>query len=362
MKILYKYITKNFIKIFLFTTITFAFIGIITELFREMDFYMKYKTSIYLMLFHTVSNMPWWLMQALPISTILALLFSLGNLSRRNEMTAIKAAGINMWKIIVLFMILSFIIGIGDFTVREFIIPKTSTYNEMISKELIQKKKSEYKTEFSNLIIFIPNNSRLIIEYLNINKKIIKNIVMEKYNNKFIIERLILAKTGIFKNGTWILENGVLRNFNNGFWKEIYFKIYDLGLHMNPYNMAVQNVKYDTMNIRTFKKYVAHLRLFGQIGVKKRHASIALNVRYAIFFSYIVVMIIGIPFTLGPGKKMNKILSFIFIMFIIFIYWGMQAITKSLGNNFILSPFMAVWIPNFIFTIIGIYLIIKTRK
>ncbi|MDR3275232.1 MAG: LptF/LptG family permease [Endomicrobium sp.] len=362
MKILYKYIIKNFAKIFLFTTAVFALVGLITGLFEKMDFYMKHKAPPYLMLIHILSNLPWWLMQALPISTLLALLFSLGNLSKKNEITAIKSAGINIWWITALFIMLGFVIGLGDFSVREFIVPETSVYNEIISKELIQKEKITPKTEFSNLIVSTPNNKRFTIGYLDTYNKTMKNIVMEAYNDEFAIEYLVLAEMGVFEKGTWILKNGVMRNFDNNFWKEIYFENYDSNLHIKPEDMTIQNIKYDAMNTRAFKKYINQLRLFGQIGVKERYALIALNIRYAAVFSHIVVMMIGIPFTLGPGKKLNKILSFTLAMFAAFIYWGTQAITKSLGDNFTLSPFMASWIPNFIFTAIGVYLIVKTSK
>jgi lipopolysaccharide export system permease protein len=294
-------------------------------------------------------------MQALPIVTLLALLFSIGDLSKKNEITVMKAAGMNIWHIIMLLITLGLIIGLFDFFIREFVAPKTNLYREKIKKEKIKKEKS-------NLVVLLQNNTMLTIGYLNIEREIMEDIIIEKYDNELAIKYLILAKTGIWHNSSWNLKNGVIRYFNTSFWKEIYFKNYNSKIRIKPENMVIQKIRYNTMNIRTFKKHINKLRNFRQSGIEERSALIALNIRYAAVFTHVVVMMIGIPFALGVGGKLNKILNSTLALFSAFIYWGAQTIAKSLGENFVLSPVMAAWLPNFIFMTIGVYFLIKVRK
>jgi lipopolysaccharide export system permease protein len=359
MKILYRYIIKIFAKNFLFTTAATAVVGMISELLKQVSLYIDNKTPFCLILIHLFSYVPWWLIQAAPIATLLALLFSLGDLSKNNEIMAIKAAGINILRIIILFLIMGFVIGTGDFAVKELIVPKTSIYNEIIEKEKIKKEKIKTKTEFSDLIVPLLNNTRVTIDYLNTAKSVMKNITIEKYNDKFKIERLILAETGTWEDDSWLLKNGVIRNFNADFWNETHFEQYNSNIHIKPEDISIQDVNYNAMNMHALKKYINQLKMFGQIAVRER---IILNMRFASVFAYIVVMMIGIPFAIGFENRLNKILSFTFAMTIAFIYWGTQAITKSLGENLILSPFMAAWLPNLIFSAIGVYLLIKVKK
>jgi len=320
---------------------------------------MENKTGLIIIAQHLFSNIPWWIIQVLPVATLLALLFSLGELAKRNEITAMKAAGINLWKIITLFMIIGFIIGLGDFGARELIIPKTTYFNEIVKKEKIQKQEIAVKTEFSNLIVSLQNNARLSVGYLNTKEKIMKDIIIEKYSDNFILERLVLAPEGVWENKTWMLKDGVVRDFENDLWKEFYFKEYDSGIKLKPEDIALKKMRYEMMNTYDFQKYIKQLRIFGQTALKER---IALNIRYASVFSHLVVMMIGIPFALGLGNKLGKILSFTLALGAAFTYWGVQAITQSLGENYMLSPFMAAWLPNFIFFIIGIYLLVKVKK
>jgi lipopolysaccharide export system permease protein len=320
---------------------------------------MEYKAPFYTIILHLLSNFPEWLMQGLPIATLLALLFSLGNLSKNNEITAIKASGINLWNIIILFIIMGFIIGVGDFTVKELIIPKISSYNERIRKEVIKKEEIVIQTDFYNKIIPLKNNTRMTIGHLDTKAKTMKNIVIEKYDQNFAIKRLILAQTAIWENNSWILKNGIMRNFISNFWNEINFKSYIPNINISPIDMSIQDIRYDTMNIKQFKKYINQLKIFGQSVIKEK---VILNMRIASVFAHIVVMMVGIPFAINSSKRTSRILNFTLALAAAFMYWIVQAMTKTLGENLVLPLFAAVWLPNIIFLTAGICLLNNVRK
>ena len=359
MKILYSYISKKFLKIFFFTAFAFGFIVLISELFRQIGFYMENKTSFSIILQHLFSNIPWWIIQVLPVATLLALLFSLGDLAKKNEITAMKAAGINLWRMITMFLFLGFLIGLADLGAREFIVPKTTIFNEIIKKEKIQKEEIRAQTQFKNIIVSLPNNARLTVGNMDTEKKLMEDVIIEKYTEDFYIDRLVLAEEGVWKDKTWILNNGVIRDFNSDFWNEVYFKEYNSEIRLKPEEFAFRKMRYETMDTSQFKKYIYQLQMFGKTALKEK---IALQIRYSSIFCHFVVMMIGIPFALGIGNRFGKILSFTLALVASFIYWGVQAITQSLGENSILSPFMAAWLPNFIFFAVGIFLLARVKK
>jgi lipopolysaccharide export system permease protein len=360
-KILDKYIIRSFIKIFAFILAIFVFVVIMPDLLDKLDLYMRYKASIGLIFLHQISNLPEYLMQALPIVTLIAVLFSFSNLSQKNEITAIKAAGINIWRTIITFLIMGLIIGIGDFTIRETVVPKTSLYNSKVKKERIKKEKMLVKTDYYDQIIALPDNTRMTVGRLDTKAGIMKDIVMEKYNDAFAIEKLILAKEAVWENGSWVFRGGVVRKFDTSPWNETYFENYNACIRVTPKDLTVEPKanRYYALDVREFKKHINQLKTLGKNTVFPK---ILLHARFASIFSHIVVMMIAIPFAVGSERKLNKILSFIFAVCAALIYWCIQAITQSLGENLILSPIIAAWIPNIIFFIIGIYLLIKVKK
>jgi lipopolysaccharide export system permease protein len=264
-----------------------------------------------------------------------------------------------MWRIISIFLIVGFIIGFADLAFREFVVTKTAIYSKKIKTEKIKKEKEEVQTDFYNQIIALKNNLRVTVGHLNTKTNTMENVVLEIYNDDFELQKLVLAEEANWENGAWILKNGVSRGAESDFMDEIYFKTYDSNIYLTPEDIAFKDPPYDTMTTSDFEKYINRLGVFGKSSIK---AKIELNKRYAAVFSHIIVMIIGIPFAVGFGRKTNMIFNFLAALSVTFMYWATQAVTSSLGKNIIVSPFMAAWLPNFIFLVIGTYLLIKVRK
>lgn len=361
MSILYWYITKRFLKPLIFTSFAFGFIVLISEFFREMNFYMEQKTPFLTILQYLSLNLPWWIIQVFAVSVLLALLFSLGELAKRNEITAIKAAGINIWKVICLFMLLGFIIGVFDFSVREFVIPKIVVKAEYVRTVKIKKKKIDnIKSEHYNLIVSLPYNRRMSVAYLNIENKLMRDIIIDEYDDNFYLKDNIIAGHANYDGNQWVLQNGVERIFDdNHNWKEKYFDTKVLGITIPPEDFVIKDKRYELMDLKEFKEYIQKKQMLGKPTIKEQ---IVYQTRFANVFCHLIVMMIGIPFALGLGNKFGKIISFTFALIFSFIYWSVQAVCASLGENFILNVFLAAWLPNFIFAVIGILLFIKLKK
>jgi lipopolysaccharide export system permease protein len=361
MSIIYWYISKRFLKPLVFTSFAFGFIVLISEFFREMNFYMEQKTPFLVILQYLSLNLPWWIIQVFAVSVLLALLFSLGELAKRNEITAIKAAGINIWKIIALFMFLGFLIGVFDFSVREFVIPKIVVKAEYVRDVKIKKKKlNNIKSEHYNLIVSLPYNRRMSVTYLNIENKYMRDIIIDEYDDNFYLKDNIVAGQANYDGNQWILQNGVERIFDDHHsWKENYFDTKAIGITIPPEDFVIKDKRYELMNLKEFKEYIQKKQMLGKPTIKEQ---IVYQTRFANVFCHLIVMMIGIPFALGLGNKFGKIISFTFALIFSFIYWSVQAVCASLGENFILNVFLAAWLPNFIFAVIGILLFIKLKK
>ncbi|MDR0485984.1 MAG: LptF/LptG family permease [Elusimicrobiota bacterium] len=359
MKILYFYISKKFLKIFCFAVLGLMLTVFVSEAFFRAGFYLEYKVSLGNIIIHLITRVPWQTIPAFPIATLLALLFSLGDLSQKNEVTAMKAAGINIKRIVFLFIIIGFFIGLLDWGAREFIVPRSTYLHETIDKKL-RNQTIKIISQFADFIISPDKNIRISAKFLDVQQNYMENIIIEHYDGNFHIQKLLIAERAVWENGTWQLINGVERLFENNLWKQEtqVFSKYDSQIRLDPKDLSFEETRFASMTSKELKRYINQLNLFGNPALKAR---IELNLRYAMIFCHIIVMMAGIPFALSISNKTGKIISFTLALFCAFLFWGAQALSQSMAQNNIISPFMSAWLPNFIFITAGIFMLNKTR-
>jgi len=358
---IYTYISKQFLKPLVFFAFAFGFVVMISEFFREMSMYMELKTPFFTIIEYLLLSLPWWMIDVFAVSVLLALLFSLGELAKRNEIIALKASGVNLWRIISLFMILGFCIGIFDFSMREFVIPHTVVKAEYTKKVKIRKKKvDEVVNERRNIIVALPGNARMSVGYLNIKDGYMRDIIVDEYDNKYHLTKNIVVGEAFYKNGGWLLKHGVTRSFDDDKnWNEQYFESRVFTFAVKPEDLVIKDTRYEQMNLKTFKKYIQKKQMLGENTLKEE---IKYHSRFANVFCHIIVMMIGIPFALGLGNRFGKIISFTFALIFSFIYWAIQAVCMSLGENQVINVWLAAWLPNIMFGIVGIYLMSRIKK
>ncbi len=361
MTLLYRYLLKEFLKPLVFSTAAFGCLVLISEFFRELNFYLENKTPFLVVARLLALNLPWWTIQVLPVSVLLAVLFSLSQLARHGEINAIKAAGINLWRVIILFMLCGIGIGIVDTGLRELVIPRAVKAAELLKSEKIHHEKKSVEFEFRNIVVSLPDNGRMTVGYLNTKDMTIRSIVLDFFDRDFNLARQVVADQALWQpgKGTWRMNNGVTRIFEGGGWRESYFSSRNLKVAIKPSDFIIKRLRPEQMNTKEFREYIRH---FATLGIPSEKEQIQFHLRYASAFSHMVVMMIGIPFAVGLGSRHGKIISFTFALIFAFIYWGVQAVGQSLGQNHFVSPLAAAWLGNIIFGAFGAYLLSGVKK
>lgn len=359
MKLIYRYIIREFFKPLLFTSTVFGGLVLISEFFRELNFYLENKIPFSAIFAYLLYNLPWWIIQVLPVSVLLAVLFSLGQLAKQGEITAMKAAGINPWKLIWILSLCGLLIGISEVYLREKVIPLTVKKADFIRKEMIHKEPASAHTEFNNLVIALPDNGRMTILYLNAATNYMRQIVADYYDSNFKLIRQIAAQDAVWKKNIWTLNKCVERFFVNGNNKEQFFETKSIQLSFKPQDFVINRVRPEQMSAKEYLEYIKKLQ---NVGIPAEKDLFQFHLRWASVFSHMIVMLIGIPFALGLGSKHGKILSFTFALIFAFIYWGVQAVGQSLGENGIISPMLAAWSANILFGAVGLFFVGSIRK
>ena len=93
-RILQKYIAKEFAKPFIFTAILFAVVIQIGHLFDRLQVFIKEDVPIKIIVPYLFAMVPLWLVQALPMCTLIASVLTLGNMASSGELFCLRATSV----------------------------------------------------------------------------------------------------------------------------------------------------------------------------------------------------------------------------------------------------------------------------
>ena len=361
MRILTRYILNEFLKPFLLGVTAFASLLIISELFYQLHKWIDLGTPFLVCAEYLVWRIPEWLVQTFPVAVLLATLFSLGGLVRHNELTAMKASGISLYRILSPLLVLCLFLVMGSLLFSEVVVPYANQKVDYVYNVKVKHRKIRNYQQQDNLVIAGEQGRMYTIKFLDGEKKLMKGVSVDQFDKNSALINQIYAKEAVWKGNYWIFYEGVFRQFNHeqgGTIREEKFKERIFHLPERLDHFLRKQKKPGEMNYFELRDYIAKLT---KNGIPAINEKVALHSKISFPFSCFIIMLVGIPFALQTSRS-GKVRGFALSLFICFFYWQMFSVGKAIGENHILPPILAAWFANLIFGILGLVLISKVHK
>ncbi len=123
MRILDKYIVRQYISNFLTILLSFSVLFLIIDVFDRLPRILRYSNDIILISQFFLLRIPYLFVLTSPIVVLLAGLFLMSNLSKYNESIAIRAAGISILRMVSPLLILGLFMSVFIAYFGEYILP-----------------------------------------------------------------------------------------------------------------------------------------------------------------------------------------------------------------------------------------------
>ncbi len=359
MTIIRRYLLKAYLSSFSGAIFLFLCIGWLSQILDKLSAFAKPGVKLPLVLYYLALRTPQWLIQIMPVSVLLASLFSLGKLSGNQEITALRASGVSWGKIFSSFIGFAFLLSLSAIMVNEKVVPwsnakATYVYRVKINKEFIAS-----NLQAANLVVPGKNNSQLMINFLDAQEGIIRGLVINWYSPDYRLIRTIYAQESRWENNRWVLLNGIERLFDESGIKEKKFDRQETEITESPSDFLLITKKSEEMDFFQLKDYIKKLKVLGQPAAKEE---IQLYLKLSFPFINLIVIFLGLPFGILQRRSESRAVSFCISILISFIYWGMISVGQALGENRILPPLLAAWFGNLIFGLIGMAFLWKIKS
>lgn len=360
MKILDRYILQELLGPFLFGVVAFSSIFVGADvLFKLARFYTQNGVSLGIVSKLFFLSLPKIVVLTFPMSMLLASLLAFGRLSGNSEIVAMKAGGVNFYRLVTPVLILAFLVSCATFILNESIVPAANHLYEVTVKEAVEKEKLPQNQQ--NVIIRSMEENRLkrlfyAHEYDG-EKKELKKVSMQEFNGESKVEKIVTAERAVWEGNSWFFYQGIMYylkpdgkvNYTLAFNRE------RLNLSTEPKDVLGQQKEAEEMNIWELKQQIDLL--------ESQQADVnALLVnyhrRFAVPLASFIFTLIGAPLGLKPQRSGSSIGLGLSII-IIFIYYIILTVSGALGEGGALPPLLSAWLPNILIAISGIYLLHK---
>ena len=374
MKILHKYLLKEFFSFLIYCILAFLVIFILIDVVEKLDTLIDNKVGFNIIILYYAFSLPYIIILTIPVAMLLTTMFSLGRLVGDNEITAIKASGISLYKILIPLYTFAFFVGIIVMVFTEYVVPQTNRYREDIEKQGRNFRLTLSRNrEMDRAHIFLANGDGKIIYARNYNseREIASGVfIVEPYYNESEggvnesteyagIKKRIDAERMFYSNGVWSLENVEERTFTRDGETVVSYRFFPAPfITVEPSDFARIEIKPEEMNYFNLRNYIKTIRAKGG-DASEWLVDLYLKISFP-FVSFVIVFF-GAPMVAGSTKR-GKAASFGIALVICFIYYTLINACQILGRNGSLQPIVAAWFPNGLFFTVGLFMHFRAKK
>jgi lipopolysaccharide export system permease protein len=363
MRIIDRYLIKGFLGPLLFCIVLFCVLFVIIDVFNHLDEFIKYGVFPKIILSYYLYFLPSLLIQVIPISTLVAILYVLGHLNKHNEITALKASGVSTFHILSPYLFMGMLISFAVFLTNETIAPQSAITSRAIMDGLILKgKKNLGERAIKNVTLYGQNNRMIFAREYEITHQTLHDVVVLENDSSQILKAKLIAKKAKFDpdKNIWIFHDAMRYELNRRgemLGEPVYSDKLKLELPERPEDFVKEASEVEFMSAKQLRDYIQHM----EGSSKKLIRRLWVDFHYKVAFPFLsfIVILIGAPLALR-SERGSAMLGIGTSLVIVFAYYAIDSICLAMGKGGYLPVIVAAWVANLSFAIVGIYLIRKT--
>lgn len=357
MKLLDRYVIKNFLQAYIYCIAGFISIWLIFDVSDNISTFIDEHVAVFRVAQYYLTQVPQILVILLPVSLLLALLFCLGRMSRANEVVSMLTAGVSVPRVLLPLIIIGLLTVAGSTALNYELAPHADLARKTF---LANEQKIRRESTIEGQIFRNRTDLRTwFIQSFRRGRNVFDNIEVLQQDSQDNIVKNYMAQKAVYKpeTKTWDLENVKVVDYDKGgniTHEETMPSLTIEHWTETPFRLSSANVRAEYLSVPELWQYLHFNGDFPAtlLAPFKTH----LHYRLALPWTCMVVVFIAAP--LGIGFSRRGVLSSVAASII--LVFSMNFLTHlflALGEGFRIPAWEAAWTPNLIFAVIGLYLL-----
>jgi lipopolysaccharide export system permease protein len=352
LKILDSYIIKRFLTTYIYVVFIIVAIVVVVDYTEKADDFIEKKVRTSEIIFDYYLNfIPYWANYISPLMIFIATVFMTANMAAKTEIIAILSSGVSFMRFMRPYILGATVVALITFFMVGWFIPKANKTRLAFENKYI---KNQYYFNGRDIHLKIaPEVYAYLESYSNVSKTGFR-FTLEKIKGTKLLEKLSAEQ--IVWDSTkrkWKIEDYKIRKFNSKLHTLVRGTSIDSTLNMYPKDFESDYNLYETFTLNELDSYINQIKSRGSDGVETY--LIEKYQRYSSPFAVFILTIIGVILSarkarggVGIQIALGFVLAFVYIMFFV--------LSKGIAEKGGIPPLLAVWLPNLVFSAIGILL------
>ncbi len=359
MQIIDKYIFKQIFWGYILLLVVFILLHIIIDIFVQLSDILKNKTPLFFLLKYYLFFTPQMFLRTSPISFLIACLYSIGTLSKNNEIISLRTQGLSILSIAKIFIIFSVLVSFFSLFIEDKILPSSLAYLNTFNY-----KEKNTQRNISNFSFYASGGFIIFAKNFNPQKNLLTNVKIFIQDKEGNISKEIMADELVYKEGGWQAKNAYVYEISKNKLNLLaskFFKAKKIKISEKPADLSQSsNIEWANLSLKTLKKQINKFS-FWKEGKIINNLKTEFHKKISFSFSPLFLLLGGLPFALRIKKRKVGLSSLGLSILISFLYYLIFSLGSSLAKIGFFHPLIGSWLANIFLGVSGIWGLLSLR-
>jgi LPS export ABC transporter permease LptF/LPS export ABC transporter permease LptG len=352
------YLLRRFFFHFALLMAAFIFLFEAFTFFELLDDIARHKVPFLIVVDYFRYLTPFLVYNLAPLGALVAVLVTLGVMSKNNEIVACKASGISLYRLAVPLLVAGLALATSMIVLDETYLPYANQRQDALRNQI----KGRPAQTYAHPQRWIFGNDEKIYNYdlFDPTQNLFGGLsVVELDPATFQMRRRVFATRATWSDSqkVWVLEGGWVRDFADGaithYQRFPVTSLPELSEPPSYFNREVRQAS--QMSWGSLRRYIEGLR---KAGFDVANLTVQWHVKLAFPLIAPISMLLAIPFALLVGTR-GAIGGVALGVAIGIVYWTAARLLEAMGGVGQLPPFLAAWSTDITFFFLGLYFFFK---
>jgi LPS export ABC transporter permease LptG/LPS export ABC transporter permease LptF len=331
---------------------------VVVDLLQTLDRYLRVKPPLRYVLEHFIYLVPVVLYDGLPIVMLVATVFLFLTLSRWHELTALKAAGVSLYRVSAPILLFGVAVAVGAGLFQEFVIPVLRERGDEVDRVKIKGQLPRHLQSRTRLWLRSSETRFYRVELLSPRTADIYGVTVLEIDRDFRLASRLDARRAHWTPAGWELSEGAFREIGpDGRVTTLPFERTALDLNETIQEFTDIQKPPASMNYRELRDYVARLEA---AGFQIRRYLVDMYSKLSNPLRSLVMILVAIPFALQAPRG-GRLYGIALAIALMVGYMVVDNSARAFARADLLPPLLAAWTANIVFFGIGSSLFLRAR-